>query len=55
MAKEKKQFRQLSDEELEKVNGGRLPIDLGVEFIACNLTLCTAQGKQLDTKTCECY
>ena len=54
-AKEKT-FRQLSDEELEKVNGGRLPIDWGVEVIMCsNFTLCAAQGKQLDTKTCKCY
>ena len=26
MAKEKKQFRELSDEELKKVNGGRPPL-----------------------------
>ena len=52
-AKEK-QFRQLSDEELEKVNGGILPFL--EDFISCyNLTLCAAQGKQLDTKTCKCY
>ena len=53
--KEKKQFRQLSDEELEKVNGGILPF-VGVGGVSCySLTLCAAQGKQLDTKTCKCY
>ena len=52
---QEKKFRQLSDEELEQVNGGRLPI-VGGEVIMCsNLTLCAAQGKQLDTKTCKCY
>ena len=51
----KKEFRELSDQELEKVNGGRLPI-VEVEIITCsNSPLCTAQGKQLDTKTCKCY
>ena len=51
---QEKKFRQLSDQELEKVNGGILPFFGG--FISCyNLTLCAAQGKQLDTKTCKCY
>ena len=52
---QEKKFRQLSDQELEKVNGGRFPI-VGGEIIMCsNLTLCAEQGKQLDTKTCNCY
>ena len=56
MAKEKKQFTELSDEELKNVNGGKLPIVWGMEVIMCsNLTLCAEQGKQLDTKTCKCY
>ena len=51
--KEKKQFRELSDEELKQVNGGTL---IGEASIFCtNLTLCAVQGKQLDTKTCNCY
>ena len=51
---QEKKFRQLSDEELEKVNGGMLP-NVGGSVLCFNPTLCAAQGKQLDTKTCKCY
>ena len=53
MAKEKK-FRELSDEELKKVNGGVGTILAVLDFCS-NHTLCAEQGKQLDTKTCKCY
>ena len=54
MAKEKKRFTELSDQELEKVNGGMGTIIWG-SALCFNPTLCAAQGKQLDTNTCKCY
>ena len=46
MAKDKK-LRQLSDEELEKVNGGS--VDRG-----CDFAKCSELGKETGPKTCEC-
>ena len=51
---QEKKFRQLSDEGLEKVNGGMGTIIWG-SALCFNPTLCAAQGKQLDTNTCKCY
>ena len=48
---QKKKFRQLSDQELEKVTGGvRLPGATG----GCDITKCFDLGKKTDSKTCEC-
>ena len=47
MAKEKKQFRQLSDEELEKVTGGK-------RDLFCEDSICQKQGKRIDIN-CNCY
>ena len=52
--KQNKQLRELTDEELKQVNGGVGTI-LAVLDLCSNPTLCAAQGKQLDTKTCKCY
>ena len=48
MAKEKK-FRHLSDEELEKVNGG-----LAMPAGRCDLHKCPELGKKTNPRTCEC-
>ena len=42
-----KQFRELSDEELEKVNGGSV-------VSVCDFATCRELGKETDLKTCEC-
>ena len=48
---QEKKFRQLSDEELEKVTGGaRLPGATG----GCDITKCIELGKEMDPETCEC-
>ena len=43
---QEKKFRQLSDEELEKVNGGLTPF--------CDVTKCIELGKETDPETCQC-
>ena len=50
MAKDKK-FRQLSDEELKKVNGGAI----GVIFAGCKAKICNP-GEEFDTTPgiCQC-
>ena len=47
---QEKKFRQLSDEELEKVNGG------GSMFggSGCDIEKCPKLGKETDPLTCEC-
>ncbi len=47
--KAKKQFTELSDQELEKVNGGH-----AMHAAYCNFEKCRDLGKETDTETCEC-
>ena len=47
----KKELKQLSDEELEKVNGGSLNARLAIN---CDQIKCPELGKETDLKTCEC-
>ena len=55
MAKEKKQFRQLSDEDLKKVNGGTGEHDLAKARRCKSLKLqCQREGKEQDPRTCRC-
>ena len=51
MAKEKKQFTELSDEELEKVNGGAI----GVILAECKVKNCNP-GEKFDATSgiCQC-
>ena len=55
--KEKKQFRELSDEELKNVTGGEriITIDLGELARSCSITSCPP-GYQLDLslEPCQC-
>ena len=46
-----KLFRQLSDEELEKVTGGSLNAR---PAMGCDFAKCPELGKETDTETCEC-
>ena len=46
-----KQFTELSDEELEKVNGGSFHVG---PAISCDPIKCPELGKETDPKTCEC-
>ena len=48
---QEKKFRQLSDEELEKVNGGSVHAKL-TSF--CDVTKCIELGKETDPETCQC-
>ena len=51
-AKEKKQLKQLSDEELEKVNGGAI---LAKQVRVCNFKICNP-GEKFDATPgiCQC-
>ena len=48
---QEKKFRQLSDEELEKVNGGGC---MAIPAQFCSTTKCSKLGKKMDPETCQC-
>ena len=50
--KSKKQFTELSDQELEKVTGGYLTAIHAAAY--CNFEKCRELGKETDKETCEC-
>ena len=52
---EKKQFNELSDEELQNVNGGTVEHDLAIDRRCKSLKLqCQREGKEQDPRTCRC-
>ena len=51
MAKQNKQFTELSDEELKQVNGG---VFGPAWIIECDATECKKLGMTTDPETCEC-
>ena len=48
---QEKKFRELSDQELEKVNGGGY---MAILTPFCDVTKCIELGKETDPETCQC-